>query len=319
MAAKRSNLKCFLDSVTPVVDSHLFSETPSNKRSSICNHCGEENFVECFTLSDLWESLCEWSVYGVGVNIVLPNGESIVQYFVPYLSAIQLYTNEKFMASSRNLGSDNEMCGSGKDYHKKEPSQSSSTFSMDSIFSKMDLGDAKKDLGCKHFEYFEMSSPYTRMPLVDKVQELAQDFPDLNSFKIMELSPASWMSISWYPIYTIPAQLDYENYDACFLTYHRFSSTFQNDSDETLNLMSKCSDSTSKESFPSRNKVGKNDKNMAISLAPFGLATLKADGALWNNPENGDSTLAASLLCAARSWLHQVQAQHHDFEFFINN
>jgi len=44
-----------------------------------------------FSLSDLWESFKEWSVYGAGVPLVFDQSESVVQYYVPYLSAIQLY------------------------------------------------------------------------------------------------------------------------------------------------------------------------------------------------------------------------------------
>jgi len=44
-----------------------------------------------FSLSDLWESFKEWSAYGAGVPFVLDQSESVVQYYVPYLSAIQLY------------------------------------------------------------------------------------------------------------------------------------------------------------------------------------------------------------------------------------
>ncbi|KAJ4744960.1 plant/protein (DUF789) [Rhynchospora pubera] len=298
MAAKRSNLQCFLDSVTPAVEPHFLSE-------------GGENSVKCFILSDLWESLYEWSVYGVGTDVVLPNDETIVQYFVPHLSAIQLYTNKKFLATSRNFGSHNQMCCYASEYHKKELSPSCSTFSNDVIFTKEDLENATKNLGYKYFEYFEMSPSNIRMPLVDKVRELAQNFPDLDSLKSIELSPASWMSIYWYPIYMIPAQFDIENYDACFLTYHSLSSSFQVAGiHETFNPISKLSNRTS---------MKLNDKNMTISLPPFGLATLKAKGALWNNPETGDSALAASLHSAAGFWLQQVQAHHHDFDFFTNH
>lgn len=54
-----------------------------------------------FTLADLWDQYEEWSVYGVGVPIILPNHERTVQYYVPYLSAIQLYTR-KSLAFSRS-------------------------------------------------------------------------------------------------------------------------------------------------------------------------------------------------------------------------
>ena len=44
-----------------------------------------------FSLNDLWESFKEWSAYGAGVPLLLDQSESVVQYYVPYLSAIQLY------------------------------------------------------------------------------------------------------------------------------------------------------------------------------------------------------------------------------------
>lgn len=46
-----------------------------------------------FCLGDLWESFKEWSAYGAGVPLVLNGNDSVVQYYVPYLSAIQLYAD----------------------------------------------------------------------------------------------------------------------------------------------------------------------------------------------------------------------------------
>ena len=50
-------------------------------------------FQPYFVLSDLWESFKEWSAYGAGVPLVLNGSDSVVQYYVPYLSAIQLYVD----------------------------------------------------------------------------------------------------------------------------------------------------------------------------------------------------------------------------------
>lgn len=44
-----------------------------------------------FSLGDLWESFREWSVYGVGVPLLLNGNDSVKQYYVPFLSGIQLY------------------------------------------------------------------------------------------------------------------------------------------------------------------------------------------------------------------------------------
>jgi hypothetical protein len=49
-----------------------------------------------FVLQDLWDSFKEWSVYGVEVPLTLNNIEKPVsQYFVPYLSALQLYVKDE--------------------------------------------------------------------------------------------------------------------------------------------------------------------------------------------------------------------------------
>lgn len=48
-------------------------------------------FHPFFILGDLWESFREWSVYGVGVPLLWNGGDSVVQYYVPSLSGIQLY------------------------------------------------------------------------------------------------------------------------------------------------------------------------------------------------------------------------------------
>lgn len=46
-----------------------------------------------FVLGELWESFKEWSAYGAGVPLLLNDNDSVVQYYVPYLSGIQLYVD----------------------------------------------------------------------------------------------------------------------------------------------------------------------------------------------------------------------------------
>lgn len=54
--------------------------------------CFNPEVTPFFNLADLWDSFDEWSAYGAGVPLVLNGEESVVQYYVPYLSALQLYT-----------------------------------------------------------------------------------------------------------------------------------------------------------------------------------------------------------------------------------
>ena len=51
----------------------------------------DEECQPYFELGDLWESFKEWSAYGVGVPLILNDSDSVVQYYVPYLSGMQIY------------------------------------------------------------------------------------------------------------------------------------------------------------------------------------------------------------------------------------
>lgn len=55
-----------------------------------------------FLLDDLWEAYKEWSAYGAGVPLVLDGCDGVVQYYVPYLSAIELYGDSSVLQASSN-------------------------------------------------------------------------------------------------------------------------------------------------------------------------------------------------------------------------
>jgi hypothetical protein len=85
-----SNLDCFLEVTTPRVKPQTLRKSclrdPSQKR------CFDPEVTPFFNLGDLWDSFDEWSAYGAGVPLMLNGDENVVQYYVPYLSALQLYT-----------------------------------------------------------------------------------------------------------------------------------------------------------------------------------------------------------------------------------
>lgn len=65
--------------------------------------CGPE-LQPYFLLGDLWEAFKEWSAYGAGVPLILNDCDSVIQYYVPYLSGIQLYVDpSKSSEKSRYL------------------------------------------------------------------------------------------------------------------------------------------------------------------------------------------------------------------------
>nr|GMD34012.1 uncharacterized protein LOC109167854 [Ipomoea batatas] len=63
-------------------------------------------------------------------------------------------------------------------------------------------------------------------PSPSHIAELAEVHPGLMTFKTTDLSPASWISVAWYPIYQIPTKGNHKDrLSTCFLTYHALSSS----------------------------------------------------------------------------------------------
>ncbi|XP_039043794.1 uncharacterized protein LOC120183082 [Hibiscus syriacus] len=83
-----TNLDRLMKSVTHLVPAQCFSEA---KMIGWRTH--EVNLRPYFCLGDLWECFSEWSVYGVGVPLLLNGSDSVKQYYVPSLSGIQLYVD----------------------------------------------------------------------------------------------------------------------------------------------------------------------------------------------------------------------------------
>ncbi|XP_073039543.1 uncharacterized protein [Primulina eburnea] len=156
---KVTNLDRLVESFSPLVPSRFFSEAISSGSEAL-----EADSHPFFCLEDLWESLEEGSLYGAGVPLVLNGKDQIVQYYVPYLSGIQLYN---------------------------DPSKPSSQLSSSSPQSPF-------------FQYLEYERPYNRQPLTDKIFELASQFPELNKCRSCDLLETSWLSVAWYPICRIP-------------------------------------------------------------------------------------------------------------------
>ncbi|KAM0064883.1 hypothetical protein Hdeb2414_s0003g00108271 [Helianthus debilis subsp. tardiflorus] len=60
-------------------------------------HPWDREDVEFFTLGDLWSCFDEWSAYGARVSIKVDDDgddETNIQCYVPYLSAIQIFTSK---------------------------------------------------------------------------------------------------------------------------------------------------------------------------------------------------------------------------------
>ncbi|CAN0891411.1 hypothetical protein LINGRAHAP2_LOCUS16969 [Linum grandiflorum] len=153
------------------------------------------------SLQSLWQWYEKHGIYGLEVRAEDHKKNStrlgidqlsFRAYFVPFLSAIQLF---------------------GATEERKRETQN----------------NAWTDDGELLFEYFEYERPQLRQPLYEKIHELARgdglsgskmfgNPSTLVSTSIPELHKKSWYSVAWYPIYKIPDG----SLRAAFLTYHSF-------------------------------------------------------------------------------------------------
>ncbi|KAI5399094.1 uncharacterized protein LOC127092715 [Lathyrus oleraceus] len=257
-----NNLNSLLSSLTPFVEVKFSSKTQSKGSKS-----GESLEKPYFVLEDLWESFKRWSAYGVEVQFNLTSDEQVLQYFVPYLSAIQLYAEDE------------------------ESDKKSSEKSGDSVSSKETTNKVV-------YEYFENHSPYVRLPLTKKVSNLAKDDPCIKNLRSSEISPRSWFSVAWYPIYRIPNGPTLSDIKASFLTYHNLSTEFKR---------------------KTQPEISDNDRKLKTPLPVFGLTTYKVKGSVLPFPAASESRRLNSLLKAADDWLKNLKVVHCDHNHFVKN
>ncbi|KAL4289974.1 hypothetical protein GQ457_14G016550 [Hibiscus cannabinus] len=337
-----TNLDRFLEFTTPVVPVQCFPKT-----SSIRGWRGKEQGLRLqspsyFILEDLWESFKEWSAYGAGVPLLLNGSDSVIQYYVPYLSGIQLYIDplrpstrlrqpgeESDTESSRETSSDssNSDCGMGKRANNVVQGARSQLKVADSNIERLtrlslrnrsfggsssDENDSCNPPGQQQliFEYLEHDQPFSREPFADKIAVLASRFPSLKTYRSCDLSPSSWISVAWYPIYRIPMGQTLQNLDACFLTYHSLSTPLPGTG-------------ISMDGFPFRGfnvrEFPGANMSLKMPLPTFGLAFYKFKVSFWNPDEVNEPQRANSLLRAADNWLQLLQVNHPDFRFFVSH
>ncbi|KAK4756513.1 hypothetical protein SAY87_006640 [Trapa incisa] len=320
-----TNLDRFVESVIPSVRTHQFRE---EKRGE--GRRPEHDSQPYFLLKDLREAFKKWSVYGVGVPLVLNGCESVKQYYVPSLSGIQLYldTNrmrkpgedsdaESLRESSSSVSSEIEAESMGKsntDGIKSQVSVNLNTQKMNRLSlkdskplrsSSGDEADDGNSSGQLVFEYLEREQPHHRMPLSDKVQSLCSMFPDLKTYKSCDLSPASWISVAWYPIYRIPVGPTLQNLDTSFLTFHCLSTRARG--------------KVEPQHAPGGSKVYGSNSPPRLPLPVFGLASYKLRSSIMSLNSTHEWQQASSLLQAAEEWLRKLEVSLPDYQFFISH
>uniref|UniRef100_A0A6M2EB47 DUF789 family protein n=1 Tax=Populus davidiana TaxID=266767 RepID=A0A6M2EB47_9ROSI len=327
--AFESNLDRFLESITPSVPAQHLSKTTMRGWRTY-----DVKFEPYFVLGDLWESFKEWSAYGAGVPLILNDSDCVVQYYVPYLSGIQIYADStKMPPKPRQLGEDSDSDfrdsssdGSSDYEHERGLKCSRERWNhshatndlpprMDGLSLRDQCGAHQEDFfsdkgeyvnsqGCLLFEYLEQDPPYSREPLADKISDIAFRFPELNTRRSCDLLPSSWISVAWYPIYRIPTGPTLKDLDACFLTFHSLYTSLGGGRSVQAPVMTYS------------NEV---DGVSEMSLPVFGLASYKFKGSLWTSNGECDHLVSNSLFQAADKWLRLLQVNHPDFLFFCRS
>ncbi|KAL2510512.1 Protein of unknown function (DUF789) [Abeliophyllum distichum] len=276
-----TNLDRLMETVTPFIPSRNSSEINASGQGT-----QEANSLPFYYFEDMCESLTEWSLYGTGVPYLLNGQDLITQYYVPYLSGIQLYVDP-----SKPLS------------HLRKPGEENSLLNTCSSSNKAEISSSP---GLLFFEYLEREKPWVRKPLSEKLEALASQIPDLRQCRSYDLLPASWISVSWYPIYRIPVGPILGDLDACFLTFHSLSTQSTSKFPPLFQAVNASKDR------------GIVDSSSKIPLPVFGLASYKLKGSILNPCEQHECEQERSLLQAAESWLQQLRVIHPDFQFFLS-
>ncbi|CAI9119002.1 OLC1v1020649C1 [Oldenlandia corymbosa var. corymbosa] len=295
-----TNLDRFIEHTTPRVPAQIMSKSCMRDHRKF-----DGEFHPYFVLGDLWDSFKEWSAYGAGVPLVLTGNESVVQYYVPYLSGIQLYIDPSkppigrrrpFEESDDSSGeSSSDRCDEfgvdeGFDDNiietlRLQDHSGSSTFSKNYPLRDFWSGDIEiqKPPGLLVFEYFAQDPPYGRQPLA------GQD------------TGGSHTTESRCVFFDVPFSIDTIDKAKVNCLY---------------STVGKKKDFPHLHGSTSRVKIEDVGMHLRLALPVFGLSAYKFRISFWNFCGNQESQKANSLNQAAEDWLRQLQVIHPDFRFF---
>ena len=188
-----SNMESFLVHTMPLVRCEKENNNTKNKAKD-------------FTLKSLWEAFHETSAFGCEVPLEMnannKEPEVIAQYYASYVSAFQIFEKTKKKTK--------------KTLKKKRREER----------RKNGVGESRSDDYDDDFkeasaQYFESLAPYSRPPLTDVIERLAEENEKVQSLKASEIDrEKSWFCFAWYPIDRIPQGTSRSDIQGCFLTYH---------------------------------------------------------------------------------------------------
>ncbi|XP_003573242.1 uncharacterized protein LOC100846733 [Brachypodium distachyon] len=232
-----TDLETFLYSATPVIGHVPCVKSSNCSQGQLVENPVYQQYKSVISLRNVWEWYEEPGCFGLEVSDLNDHSSKtshfkdseFCAYFVPYLSAIQLFgrskesTDNDFSVQEGDLleASNTTSLLSSHAVRAKlhKPFEQRNTFFSESAFPAQGHGRLI-------FEYFETEQPSFRPPLFDKIKELSGlnvsghptlgDPEMLQNMKLCDLHPASWYCVAWYPVYRVP----HGSFRAAFLTYH---------------------------------------------------------------------------------------------------
>ncbi|RYQ93633.1 hypothetical protein Ahy_B09g099891 [Arachis hypogaea] len=344
-AEKRlSNLERFLQAITPSVPAQYLSKRTMMRGFKACDVESQPYFV----LGDLWESFREWSAYGAGVPLVLNGNESVVQYYVPYLSGIQIYTSGKPSVKSRDIA--NFMSRSyGFKYVARLLGEDSDSDFRDS--SSEGSSDCEPERGLNYLRE-QRNHPHLPDEINRQMGGLSlrdhhtlrhdgfssDEGESVNSqgyllFEYLERDPP----YSREPLsdkildlaYRLPELVNLRSCDilssswisvAWYPIYRIPTGPTLKDLDACFltyhSLYTPVGGTQQRVQAPVMSHTTETDGAPKMSLPVFGLASYKFKGSLWTPNGGHERQVATSLSQAADKWLRLLQVSHPDFMFF---
>ncbi|WJX66949.1 hypothetical protein P8452_51453 [Trifolium repens] len=241
-------------------------------------------------------------------------------YFVPSLSAVQLFKNHENRCVSNNERFSNCEASNSEMFDYSEDSLAA-RINNASNPSTDTTGSSDLEL---LFEYFECEQPQQRRPLYERIQELVRgevpiqsktygDSTKLNSINLRDLHPTSWYSVAWYPIYRIPDG----NFRASFLTYHSLGHLVRRSSNSDSPILDSCvvSPAVGLQSYNAQGECWFQLSHSALTAEMIGI-----DASIFLKERLRTLEETASLMSrAVVNKGNQICTNRHpDYEFFLS-
>lgn len=213
------DLERFLDAVNPVVLLPDSLEAIADLR-----------------LSDVWSFYEQPSAFGLEcLTLGGPGGPSNC-YFVPFLSALQLFEPVASVNKTENKEYENSIAHSTNDNRnntadtsctdvtattttKDDSTATEESNAAEDIFFYPQGLDSWPSIMHRCFSWSVDDHVAERVPFTEQLEELCDDLGSahpLHASRILDLHPYSWFAVAWYPLYRIPeAPLTTR-----FLTFH---------------------------------------------------------------------------------------------------